>query len=216
MRQARERPRADRAFNKKSLPWPPRPHCTGIPPFNPLSHFSMEASEEGREPSSLPTGVLRIIAAKAARDEPNPGNRLLLALSMCGVCSSWRSACCQVPEEAGLAFDGLDSGPPAPGGMMSRFRRAPMATKTVVFTAAARLLSGERLGKENRGHTLAPGPPRTPRAVSKALDNGSFRTVRAVAQGPCSSARGGTSASACRRPCRGPRRPTALIDQVFT
>jgi hypothetical protein len=97
------------------------------------------------DPSSpfLPAEVLRKVQLLALNGEPNPSSRLLLLLSMCGVCHQWRQLCSEVDQETALAFDGLETAPPARGGVITRFRKTPSSKKTEVFEAAARLLTGE-------------------------------------------------------------------------
>jgi hypothetical protein len=97
------------------------------------------------ESKFLPRGVLELLTKYVVAGEgPSPANRMLALLSMAGVCSSWRAAARVVPGDVALAFDGLDSAPPAPGGRMARFRRAPTAAKKALFESAAGLFTGEK------------------------------------------------------------------------
>lgn len=96
------------------------------------------------EPAYLPAQVVKAISLLALQDEPNPASRLLLLLSMCGVCHQWRQLCKEVAAETTVSFDGMETAPPAPGGMMARFRKTAADKKTGVFEAAAKLLTGER------------------------------------------------------------------------
>jgi hypothetical protein len=96
-----------------------------------------------QQASELPSQVLRVIQ-HVALSEASPANRLLLVASMCGVCHQWRSVCCEVPANAALCFDSaLDAAPPAPGGLMGRFRKVSSARKAECFAAVAKLLHGE-------------------------------------------------------------------------
>ena len=105
-------------------------------------HVDMDSADE--HAVYLPAECVRRISSFCLDGEPNPASKLLLLLSMCGVCKNWRQLCSEVAGETALAFDGLETAPPAPGGvMMARFRRTPTRKKTAVFEAAAKLLTGE-------------------------------------------------------------------------
>lgn len=137
---------------------------------------------EVEEAPHLPAEVVKKISGFCLDGEPNPASRLLLLLSMCGVCKSWRQMCSEVAAGVTLAFDGMESAPPAPGGMMmTRFRRTPAWKKTAVFEAAAKLLTGER--GDRRG---ALGPHSAPRRPVERCHGPYVRSVAiyATAGGP--------------------------------
>lgn len=88
-----------------------------------------------------PEQLIRAIVALVLEDEP-PGQRLLSAMSLCGVSAHWRAVARELPPLL-LAFDGAEGGGgPGPKATSSRFRRAPLAVKRALFSGAARLLHG--------------------------------------------------------------------------
>lgn len=94
---------------------------------------------------------MRKIAALVLLQE-TPANRMLASVAMSGVNQNWRH-CCRSLNGGSIAFDGTESmgAPPAPGGLMARFKKKEQSKKTASFESAARLLTGELQGKGEGG-----------------------------------------------------------------